>query len=176
VIKQILKRETQKNFGSSVNIPLYYREVEIWIDAPLNLVYELISNITNIGSWSPECYKNEWTRGSTAPVAGAYFRGYNKWKNFQWSREVRIEAAEQGQEFAFRTLPTFFYRDSTLWRYILKPQNGGTHVTESFALTEASFLIRLLEDKTSRQDDTQKNMQKTLERLKAHAEAIARTR
>lgn len=166
--------EEAKKTGTEEARPLYYREVSIHIDAPPELVYELISQVTRMGEWSPECYRTEWVKGYDRPEVGARFKGYNKYRGFRWARTSQIEVAEPGKEFAFRTIPAFLYRDSTLWRYVLKSANGGTDVTESFAVSFAAFNIRLIEEKTSRQDDTQRNMLRTLERLKAHAEALVR--
>lgn len=46
--------------------------------APSGRVYDLISDITWMGHWSPECYRCVWLDGATGADVGARFRGYNR--------------------------------------------------------------------------------------------------
>jgi uncharacterized protein YndB with AHSA1/START domain len=48
------------------------------IAAPPELVYDLITDVTRMGDWGPECYRCEWLDGATAPSIGARFRGYDR--------------------------------------------------------------------------------------------------
>ena len=48
------------------------------IDAPADVVYDLVADITNMGRWSPECFRTAWVDGATAPVPGARFKGWNR--------------------------------------------------------------------------------------------------
>jgi hypothetical protein len=59
-------------------------EARIEIDAAPLTVYELVSEITRMGEWSPECYRCEWLDGATT--------------------DAIVTAADPGQEFAFTTL------------------------------------------------------------------------
>ena len=165
--------ETRKS-KADVSNPLYYREVELQINAPAELIYNLIADLPRMGEWSPECYKSSWLDGATGAAPGVRVRGTNKWRGMRWSRTAEIIVAEPGREFAFQTIPTLLFRDSTVWRYRLESNDGGgTLVTESFALTQAWLPIRLLEEKGGRLEETPKNMRLTLERLKVHAEKLA---
>jgi uncharacterized protein YndB with AHSA1/START domain len=156
--------------------PIHAGEATIFIAAPPLLVYNLISDVTRMGEWSPECYRCEWLDGVNEPILGARFKGYNKWKGFKWARTSEIRAAKPGEEFAFSTIWTPIYRDSTDWRYTMRAVGLGTEITESFALNRASFLVKLVERYTSRGKSTVPAMHTTLERLKAVAEAQARGR
>ena len=42
-------------------------EVTIDVSAPPERVYGLISDITRMGEWSPECRRCEWIDGATGP-------------------------------------------------------------------------------------------------------------
>ena len=53
-------------------------EVTIDVSAPPERVYGLISDITRMGEWSPECRRCEWIDGATGPAVGARFRGHNR--------------------------------------------------------------------------------------------------
>jgi hypothetical protein len=40
-------------------------------------VYELVSDITRMGEWSPECRRCTWIRGASGPQVGARFIARN---------------------------------------------------------------------------------------------------
>jgi len=50
----------------------------IEIDAAPVAVYALVSDISRMGEWSPECYRCEWLGGATTAAIGAKFRGHNR--------------------------------------------------------------------------------------------------
>ena len=41
-------------------------------------VWDLVSDVTRIGEFSPETFEARWTRGSTGPEVGATFKGHVK--------------------------------------------------------------------------------------------------
>ena len=45
------------------------------IDAPPDVVWRLVADITRMGEWSPECWKAEWEGDATGPAVGAHFHG-----------------------------------------------------------------------------------------------------
>jgi hypothetical protein len=51
-------------------------EVSLHIAAPVEEVWDLVSDVTRIGEFSPETFEAEWTRGSTGPEVGASFKGH----------------------------------------------------------------------------------------------------
>ena len=52
--------------------------VTVHIDATPAEVWDLVSDVTKIGRYSPETFEAEWTDGSTGPEVGATFRGHVK--------------------------------------------------------------------------------------------------
>ena len=52
-------------------------QAQVHIDAPLDTVFQLVSDVTRMGEWSPECRRCEWIGESRVPVAGARFQGHN---------------------------------------------------------------------------------------------------
>ncbi len=48
------------------------------IAASPEVVWELLSDITRMAEWSPECRQCEWSGGATGPVVGARFKSRNK--------------------------------------------------------------------------------------------------
>ena len=149
---------------------------QIQINAPPERVWGMVADVTRMGEWSPECYRCEWLGSATGPGVGARFRGANKWRFGKWVRTSEITVAEPGRELAFITLPTFPYPDSTLWRYRLEPSNGGTLVAESYEVLRTNWVMRTFGRVSGRYDEMEGAMRRTLERLKAAAEQVARSR
>ena len=50
--------------------------MSVHIDAPAERVWELVSDVTRIGEFSPETFEAEWLDGADRPRAGARFRGH----------------------------------------------------------------------------------------------------
>ena len=46
--------------------------VTVHMAAPPERVWDLVSDITKIGSYSPETFEAEWLEGATGPAVGAY--------------------------------------------------------------------------------------------------------
>ena len=72
-------------------------EARIEIDAPPLAVYALVSDITRIGAWSPECYRCEWLHGATTAVEGARFRGHNRLGKVGWHTDAVVTVADPGR-------------------------------------------------------------------------------
>ena len=52
--------------------------VTVHMAAPPEKVWDLVSDVTRIGEFSPETFEAEWLDGATGPVVGAKFRGHVK--------------------------------------------------------------------------------------------------
>ena len=48
----------------------------VHIAAPPDLVWDLVSDVTRIGEYSPETFEAEWLDGASGPRAGVRFRGH----------------------------------------------------------------------------------------------------
>ena len=139
----------------------------VHIDATPEAVYDLVSDITRMGEWSPETYRVEWKGGATGPAVGARFRGWNKVGPFRWFTDPVVDVADRGSEFTFTT--TMFGKGRlTTWSFVVRPSGGGTALTESWA-ERSSLLGRLLPGRRTR--SLQAGMEQTLARIKAAAEA-----
>jgi len=147
----------------------------IEIAAPPDQVYDLVSDITRMGEWSPECYHCEWTKGATGPSVGARFKAKNKGgRGPSWFNTPVVTAAEPGREFAFnRSGPG---TGSYTWRYVLEPSPTGTKVTESFDAdrplgSAMTWMTMKWTGSPDRDADLHGGMVTTLSRLKSAAEA-----
>ena len=147
-------------------------EVSVWMDASPDKVWELVSDVTRIGEFSPETFEGKWTRGSTGPEVGAFFAGHVKRNGVgptYWS-PCRVTACEPEKVFEFSVGTDAITTNN--WGYRLSPSRGGTDVTEYFRLGASLplkaywLLFGWLRGRTNR-----KGMRTTLERMKAVVEA-----
>lgn len=143
-------------------------EVSLVINAPVAEVWDLVSDVTRIGEFSPETFEAKWTRGSTGPEVGAYFAGHVKRNGVgptYWS-PCRVTICEPERQFEFSVGTDSVTINN--WGYRLRPVEGGTEVTEYFRLEPSLFtraywlLLGALRGKTN-----ERGMRTTLERMKA---------
>ena len=146
-------------------------EVSVWMDAPPDVVWDLVSDVTRIGEFSPETFEAKWTRGSTGPEVGAVFKGHVKRNGVgptYWSL-CRVTACEPERLFEFSVGTDDIHVNN--WGYRLEPKDGGTEVTEYFRLEPRWFMrgywlvLGALRGRTNK-----RGMRTTLERMKAVVE------
>ena len=145
---------------------------ELLIQAPPDRVFQLVSDVTRMGEWSPECRRCVWLGGATGPALGARFKGYNRHSLLRWGIPCRVTEVEVGRVFAFETTPPGL-PVQTHWRYELEPAEGGTILAESFeALWYIRIVVRLLfGGPRARLAQMEDGMRRTLEQIKAAAES-----
>jgi hypothetical protein len=153
-------------------------EASIHVSAPPEKIYDLVSDVTRMGEWSPETAKAEWIGGATGPAVGAQFKGTNKNKFVRWTTKPRVVAAD-GREFAFVVPAIVGSKDLTKWTYRFeRASNGGTDVVETFEIMNdipgyINFGDRYILGIKDRKADLEQGMQQTLERIKKAAEGSA---
>ncbi|SBS76251.1 Polyketide cyclase/dehydrase [uncultured Mycobacterium sp.] len=145
-------------------------EARIEIDAAPLTVYALVSDITRMGEWSPECYRCEW-HGAPTATAGAKFRGHNHLGKVRWTTDAIVTAADPGQEFAFTTLHKDG-RTETLWHYKFHPFGSGTELIESYQFLWCPIANRIAELPIPRDKQLRHGIQTSLPRIKAAAEQL----
>jgi uncharacterized protein YndB with AHSA1/START domain len=145
--------------------------VTVHMNAPAEKIWELVSDVTQIGRYSPETFEAEWLEGATGPAVGAKFRGHVKRNGkgpIYWTT-CTVLACEPGKEFTFGVGPSA--KPLNVWSYTLEPSGDGTDVTESFTLAPTVWLrcywavLGWARGKTNRN-----GMRTTLERVKAAVE------
>lgn len=145
--------------------------VTVHMDASPMAVWELVSDITNTGRFSPETVDARWLDGATGPAVGVRFKGQVRRNGVgptYWT-VCRIDACDPGREFAFTVMAGD--RPVNSWRYRFEPAGGGVDVTESFELAPHPLLkaywglLGWARGRTNR-----RGMRTTLERIKAVVE------
>lgn len=146
--------------------------VTVHMAATPEQVWELVSDVTRIGAFSPETFEAQWLDGASGPAEGARFRGHvrrNGRGPVYWTT-CRVVKADPGKEFAFAVMAG--RRTVNTWRYRLEPAGEGTDVTESFELAP-SPLLRLywVLAGWARGRTNREGMRTTLERIRTVVEA-----
>jgi hypothetical protein len=121
---------------------LRYSE-SIVVARPAEFLYDMVSDVTRMGEWSPVCKACWWDDGDSLRV-GAWFTGRNELPERVWETRSQVVAAERGREF------TFVVGGSLVrWSYAFTPVDRGTQVTESWEFLPdgmARFQARFGED------------------------------
>ena len=78
-------------------------EVTVHMNATPQQVWALVSDVTQIGRYSPETFEGEWLDGATGPAVGVRFRGHVKrnQKGPTYWAKCYVTASEPGKEFSF---------------------------------------------------------------------------
>src|ERR1700756_3944377 len=69
--------------------------------APADKIWDLVADVRNIGSYSPEVFEADWLDGASGPALGARFRGHVKRNEIgpvYWT-VCRVTACEPGRGF-----------------------------------------------------------------------------
>jgi uncharacterized protein YndB with AHSA1/START domain len=147
-------------------------EVTVHMSAPAERIWELVSDVTQIGRFSPETFEAEWIDGATGPAVGARFRGHvrrNEKGPVYWTT-CTVVACEPGREFTFGVHGSGPDAVNT-WSYRLAPSGDGTDVTESFQLADKLPLrVYWAIAGKARGRRNRNDMRRTLERIRSEVE------
>jgi hypothetical protein len=154
-----------------MDIPLTLSE-SIVIERSSEDLYDMVSDVTRMGEWSPECKACWWDNGD-GPRVGAWFSGRNEVPERTWETKSQVVTASRGEEFVF-----VVGGNLVRWGYSFTPVTGGTQVTETWeALPD---LLKVLDDRlgtgaaaqlTNRFEAARTGIPETLAALKRVAES-----
>ena len=154
-------------------------EVRVWIGAPPDRVWELVSDVELMPAMSSELQSVEWLDGANGPAAGARFTGRSKHDAMgEWETTSQVVEFEPGRVFGWAVGDPA--SPSALWRFRLEPKDGGTELSEWVQLgpggSGLSLAIEQMPDKEQkivfvRLREFERNMTFTLDQVKARAEA-----
>jgi len=148
--------------------------VERHIEAPPEVLYDILSDVTRTPERTPDIVRCEWIGGATGPAVGARFKAINKQgRGPNWSNKPVVTVADPGREFTFtRTEP---FGGTIEWKHVLTAEGTGTRVTESYTVLKPLavfgwFIIGTLYGMKDRQTDLHNSMVASLDRLAELAE------
>ena len=144
--------------------------VERTIAASAQHLYEMVSDLSRMGEWSPENTGGQWVKGASGPAVGARFVGTNRNGKKSWKTQVTVTEAAPGERFAF-AVSSGPIKVAT-WSYEFTPDGPGTRVTETWT-DQRGWLIAKLGKAFSGVDDraafNRQGMEATLAGLAAAA-------
>jgi hypothetical protein len=142
-------------------------------------LYDLVADVTRTPEWSPQVIACTWLDGATGPAVGARFAARNRLRWFTWTNRPVVDVADPGREFAFtRTEPG---GGSIRWHHRLAPEGDGTAVHHGYEVVAPvprglHVVLRVVFGVRDLADDLHANMESSLARLAAVAEAGDRAR
>lgn len=146
--------------------------VTVTMNASPEIVWDLVSDVTRIGEFSPETFEAVWLGGATGPAVGAKFKGHvkrNERGPIYWSL-CQVTDCEPLKRFEFDVIVSG--KVINHWGYELTATATGTEVREFFALNPSGFtkaywaVLGRLRGRTN-----ERGMRQTLERIKTIAES-----
>ncbi len=147
-------------------------------------LYDLVSDITRTGEWSPVCTGCWWDDPNQAGQLDAWFTGRNEVPGRSWETRSKIVAADRGREFAWIVGGAF-----VRWAFTLEagpvdtsgpvgPDAPSTTLTEHWtflpegiAMFEGKYGDRAAAEIEERTRQAHDGIPRTLEAIKRIAEA-----
>ncbi|NEB10991.1 SRPBCC family protein [Streptomyces coelicoflavus] len=152
----------QATADRSVGAPLFQSRAETRIAAAPDVVYDVVSDLTRSGEWSPECRGGTWETGEPGAV-GSVFRGENEraedvvaWAPVvrgTWTTYAEVVAAEPGRTFRWAMRDSKGNRQESVWAFDVVRDGDGTLLTHHFRMDAATEGIRGI---TAGMDDTRR--------------------
>ena len=145
--------------------------VQRTVAASPQAVYDLVSDVTRMGEWSPETTSCRWLGGASGAAVGARFRGANRKGWRRWSTTCKVVSADPGRLFAFDVTvgPLAIAR----WTYEFVADGGATVVKESWIDRRPQWMALVDPAVMGIRDRAQHNrqtMEATLANLGRHVE------
>ena len=154
-------------------------QARIWIDAPADRVWSLVSDVGLMPGMSQELQSVRWLDGATGPALGARFLGRSRHEALgEWSATSSVVELEPGRVFGWAVGDPS--HPAALWRFRLEPADGGTELTQWVQLgpgrSGLSQAIDRMPDKEEkivfvRMREFERNITATLAHIKKLAEA-----
>lgn len=145
--------------------------VERTVAATPQALYELVSEVSRMGQWSPETTSCRWLAPATGPAVGARFRGVNERGRRRWSTTCTVIAAEPGRRFGFEV--GLGGRPVSRWMYAFQAHDTGCRVVETWTDLRPAWVIPLswvVSGVAGRTSHNRATMQATLAALALAAE------
>jgi ribosome-associated toxin RatA of RatAB toxin-antitoxin module len=108
----------------------------IVVEASPEALYDLVSDVSRTGSWSPVCKECWWDEEAEAGKVGAWFTGRNELPHRSWQTRSQVVMAERGREFAWVVGGRF-----VRWSFSMAPTGTGTVLTESWEFLPAGIAM-----------------------------------
>ena len=147
------------------------QSASIVINRPAAEVFAVVTDVTRMGEWSPECTSGRWVAPATGPAMGATFEGDNvaslgpiTLKRWTTTSEIVDLVPDRVFEFLAEGITT--------WRYELVEHDGATTLTESFSHAPFTGMQGFVSSTLIRRPQAlRKGLHQTLAKMKQAIEA-----
>lgn len=153
-------------------------EVDVFVAAPPEHVWELASDVRLMPELSGELCSVEWVDGATGPAVGNRFLGRNRQDAIgEWETMSYVIECTRPEAFAWAV--TDVANPSSVWRFTLRPEEGGTRLTQWMRMGPARSGLSAVIDRMPEKEqkivfvrlrELEAGMAATLAALKARAE------
>lgn len=143
-------------------------QAQIDINAPVSRVWDLVSDVSNMPQWSPQC---RYMKAIGGVRPGARTINFNRRGMMFWPTTCRIIEVVPRKKLSFRV-----NENNTVWSYELEPTEAGTRLTEirnaeNGTTPVSNFLVnKFMGGVPSFEDELVEGMNATLSRIKAASE------
>lgn len=111
-------------------------EVSLDVACTPEAAWDLVSDITRIGEFSPECVESWWLPGDRPGAVGSRFEGRNREEQdddvVEWIRLCIVEAWVPGRTFAWLVGDRYDGTPATRWSFEVEPRGSGVRLTQRF--------------------------------------------
>ena len=112
-------------------------------------LYDMVTDVTRVGEWSPMCTDCWWDEGD-GPHVGAKFTGRNQLPGRTWETHSEVVTADRGRQFTWVVVepPTGAH-----WDYSFVAVDGGTEGTETWELPPegSAFFEKMFGDEAAKE-------------------------
>jgi ligand-binding SRPBCC domain-containing protein len=141
----------------------------IHINAPHEVVWDAISDLSRMGRFSLENTGGKWLPPHHGPEIGACFRGTNRHGSASWTTMATVTACDVPERFAFKV--TYFAIPISTWTYELRAEGDGVSLTESWTDQRPRWFTVLSSPiRSDRSGFTKKSIRHTLEAVATWAQ------
>ena len=116
-------------------LPTTHRD-SVHVEADPAAVYDLVSDQTRVGEWSPQCVRCEWEDPARAGEVGAVFVGHNETADRSWSTRSTVVVADRPREFAWEVGPGL-----VRWAFQIERDGHGARLTESWQFLDGGLAM-----------------------------------
>lgn len=143
---------------------------QLTIAAPADRLWQMVADVTRMGSWSPVTIEACWLPPATGPAVGARFAGTNRLPLVgRFTSTATITDCQPGEVFGF-VVGRDPSRPNSRWTYRFEPADGGTTVTESWEMIREPWIVLAYYRLVDQRRRVAEGVEQTLARLKVAAE------
>lgn len=133
-------------------------------------VFKIVTDLPNMGRFSPENTGGAWLGNTTQPHVGAKFKGTNTRANDTWQTTAKVVAFDPPRRFVFDVTYKKVFKVAR-WEFDVEDAPNGCRVTETWTDHRSNFARKQSEsDDFKRADYSKVSIRTTLEKLKAFCE------